>query len=133
MRFCFQDGVKLKVHQVYKVMRIEKFEEIISWQKSQELSFLIYKLFKGNRDFGFKDQIQRATVSIGNNISEGFERKSNNEFKHFLYIAKGSCGEVRSMAQLALRLDYIGKKSFDEIYNYCLEISRLISGFIKTL
>jgi len=114
-------------------MRVEKFEEIISWQKAQELTLFIYKLFKNNRDFNFKDQIQRASVSIGNNIAEGFERKSNNEFKYFLYVAKGSCGEVRSMSQLAIKLGYIEKEDFNKIYQYCIEISKLISGFIKTL
>ncbi len=114
-------------------MKIEKFEDIISWQKAQELSILIYTLFKVNRDFSFRDQIQRAAVSIGNNIAEGFERKSNNEFRHFLYVAKGSCGEVRSMTELALKLGYIDKRNFDKIHEYCIEISKLISGLIKTL
>ena len=62
----------------------------------------IYLLFENSKDYSFKDQIQRATVSIMNNIAEGYERRTNNEFKHFLYIAKGSCGEVRSMLALAL-------------------------------
>lgn len=114
-------------------MKINNFEEIISWQKTGELTFLIYKLFKNNRDFNFKDQIQRAAVSIGNNIAEGFERKGNNEFKHFLFMAKGSCGEVRSMTYLALRLGYVDNSDFDKIQSLCIEISKLISGLIKTL
>ncbi|MBI2064765.1 MAG: four helix bundle protein [Candidatus Yanofskybacteria bacterium] len=114
-------------------MKINSFEEIISWQKSGELTLLIYKLFKSNKDFGFRDQIQRASVSIGNNIAEGFERKSNNEFKHFLFIAKGSCGEVRSMSYLAVKLGYIDDKDFNNIQFLCSEISKLISGLIKTL
>ena len=114
-------------------MRIEKFEDIISWQKSMGLSLLIYNLFKGIKDYSFKDQIQRAVVSITNNIAEGFERKSNNEFKQFLFIAKGSCGEVRSMIYMASSLEYISKKDFDDIYSRTLEISKLISGLVKTL
>ena len=114
-------------------MKITKFEDIISWQKAQEFSIFVYTLFKINRDFSFKDQIQRASISISNNIAEGFERKSNNELKHFFYIAKGSCGEVRSMSYVALELKYIKKQDFDEIINFCLEIARLLSGFIKTL
>ena len=74
-------------------MKINKFEEIISWQKSKELTLKIYKLFKDTNDFGFKNQIQRSAVSIMNNIAEGFERKSNDEFKYFLFVAKGSSAE----------------------------------------
>src|SRR3989344_5363356 len=114
-------------------MKINSFEEIISWQKSQELPVLIYKLFRASKDYSFRDQIQRAVVSIGNNIAEGFERKSNNEFRHFLYIAKGSCGEVRSMIYIALELKYVTKKDFDKIFSLTSEIARLISGLIKIL
>ena len=114
-------------------MKIIKFEDILSWQKSKELGVLVYILFRANKDFGFKDQIQRAVVSIGNNIAEGFERKSNNEFRHFLYIAKGSCGEVRSMIYIALELKYVTQKDFDKIFSLTSEIARLISGLIKIL
>jgi len=76
-------------------MRIERFEDIIAWQKAKELAVKIYRLFETSKDYSFKDQIQRASVSVMNNIAEGFERKTNNEFKQFLFIAKGSCGEVR--------------------------------------
>ena len=114
-------------------MKIQKFEDIISWQKPRELSLMIYKTFMNNKDFSFRDQIQRAAISIGNNIAEGFERKSNNEFKHFLYIAKGSAGEVRSMSQIALDLNYFSKEDFGRINSLSIEISKLISGFIKTL
>ena len=114
-------------------MKIESFEDIISWKKSKELSLLVYELFRNNRDFSFKDQIQRATISIGNNIAESFERKSNRELKHFLYIAKGSCGEVRSMSYLALGLNYVNEENFEKIYQISVEISKLLSGFIKKL
>ncbi len=75
-------------------MTISKFEDIIAWRKAGQLTTEIYKKFSSNKDFGFRDQIQRASVSIMNNIAEGFERASNKELKYFLYIAKGSCGEV---------------------------------------
>ncbi len=114
-------------------MKIDRFEDIIAWQKSKQLTLTIYKEFKDSRDFGFKDQIQRAAVSVMNNIAEGFERKSNNEFKYFLYIAKGSCGEVRSMLYLAKELNTISKESFDEKYQLAEEISKVLSGLIKTL
>ena len=114
-------------------MKIEKFEDIISWKKSKELTLLVYKLFENNRDFSFVYQIKRASISIGNNIAEGFERKSNKEFMHFLYIAKGSSGEVRSMSIIALELKYVSEDSFKKINELSMEISRLISGLIKTL
>lgn len=88
-------------------MKFDRFEDIIAWQKAKELTIQVYQLFENSKDFGFKDQIQRASVSVMNNIAEGFERKSNNEFKHFLFIAKGSCGEVRSMLYLAKELNKI--------------------------
>jgi len=66
-------------------MIISKFEDIISWQKSKELTLLVYELFKDNRDFSFVDQIRRASVSIMNNIAEGFERKSNKEFIYSIH------------------------------------------------
>lgn len=93
-------------------MTIEKFEDILSWQKSKNLAVFVYKTLDGNKDYGFKDQMQRAAVSISNNIAEGYERKSNKEFKQFLYVAKGSCGEVRSMAYVGLELGYINKIIF---------------------
>lgn len=68
-----------------------------------------------------------------NNIAEGFERRSNNEFKYFLFIAKGSCGEVRSMLLLAKKLEKINNQKATELYNLSEEISKMISGLIKTL
>ncbi len=114
-------------------MRIEKFEEIISWQKGKELTLIVYKVFKSCKDFSFKNQIERASVSIMNNIAEGFERRTNKEFLNFLFIAKGSAGEVRSMLNLGLELNYIKKEDFKEMYNLTIEVSRLLSGLIKTI
>lgn len=114
-------------------MKIERFEDIISWQKGIDLAVLVYSMFNSNRDFDFKSQIQRAVVSISNNIAEGYERRSNKELKQFLYISKGSAGEVRSMTYIALKLNYINQQQFEDLYQRCLEICRLLSGFIKTL
>ncbi len=114
-------------------MTIEKFEDILAWQKAKSLSLLVYTLFKTNKDYAFRDQIQRASVSIMNNIAEGFERKGNKELSHFLFIAKGSCGELRSMFYLALELHYISEKDFQKLYTESMEISKMLSGFIKTL
>ena len=113
--------------------RIEKFEDILTWKKSEKLVLEVYRLFKNSRDFSFRDQIQRASVSIMNNIAEGYERKGNKEFVKFLYISKGSCGEVRSMLYLALDLRYINKEEFESLYKKSIEISRMLSGLIKYL
>jgi four helix bundle protein len=114
-------------------MKIERFEDIIAWQKAEILASSIYSVFSSSKDYGFKDQIQRASISVMNNIAEGFERKTNNDFKHFLFISKGSCGEVRSMLYIAKSLNYITKEQFDKHYPLCLEISKILSGLIKTL
>ena len=114
-------------------MKIEKFEEIISWQKGKELTVVIYRVFKTCKDFSFKNQIERASVSAMNNIAEGFERRTNKELKSFLFISKGSAGEVRSMLNLGLELKYITKEDFEKMYILTIEISRLLSGLIKTL
>jgi four helix bundle protein len=114
-------------------MKITKFEELICWQRGQELVLFLYLIFKNNRDYGFKDQILRASVSIMNNIAEGFERYSNKELKNFLFISKGSCGEVRSMLYIALSLKYINSSEYKKCNDLCLETSKLIGGLIKTL
>jgi four helix bundle protein len=126
---------QLKVHKVHKVerMKIDRFEDIIAWQKAKDLTLRVYSLFTETKDYGFKDQIQRASVSIMNNIAEGFERKSNNEFRQFLFIAKGSCGEVRSMLYLAKELNKISESEFNILFLLSEEISKILSGLIKSL
>lgn len=114
-------------------MKFDKFEDMLVWQKSKDLSKKIYKEFENAKDWGFKDQIQRAAVSIMNNIAEGFERKSHQEFKHFLFIAKGSCGETRSMLHLAFDLGKIDFEQGKNLIKQCEEISRMLSGLAKTL
>ena len=114
-------------------MVIKRFEDILAWQKAGKLILDIYQAFHNCRDYNFINQIQRAAVSIMNNIAEGFERRTNKDFKNFLFISKGSCGEVRSMLYLAVKLNYISEKEFNDLRRTSLEVSRLISGFIKTL
>ncbi|MBP8041446.1 MAG: four helix bundle protein [Bacteroidales bacterium] len=114
-------------------MRIERFEDIISWQKAKKMAIMVYETFERSKDYAFRDQIQRASVSIMNNIAEGFERKTNNEFRQFLYIAKGSCGEVRSMLILSKDLNKLKNDDFEKLYMLSVEISKLLSGLIKTL
>ena len=114
-------------------MKFERFEDILVWQKARVLVNKIYAVTAYSRDRGFNDQIQRASVSVMNNIAEGYERRSNNEFRNFLYISKGSCGEVRSMLYIASDLNIITKPQYDELNYLCIEVSRMLSGLIKTL
>jgi len=115
------------------MVSIKRFEDIVAWSKSRELTNKMYRTFDGNRDFGFRDQIQRASVSIMNNIAEGYERRSTKDFSRFLVIAKASCGEVRSMLYLAEDLEYISEEKRIELQNLSIEISKLISGFIESI
>lgn len=114
-------------------MKIQKFEDIIAWQRAQDHAILIYKTFKNLNDSNFKRQICSAVVSISNNIAEGYNRQSNKEFGRFLYIALGSASEVKSMTYLAFRLEYISEKEKNTILDKCSEVSRLIQGFIRSL
>ncbi|MBK7426926.1 MAG: four helix bundle protein [Saprospiraceae bacterium] len=114
-------------------MAIQKFEDIIAWQKAQELAVNVYATFSKLKDFGFKDQICRAAVSISNNIAEGFDRSSNADFSRFLYIAIASCSEVKSMLHLALKLNYIQTEQKTLLLEQAEEVSKIIRGFIKSI
>ena len=94
--------------------KVERFEDLRIWREARTLVKTIYSDMRGNKDWGFRDQIQRAGVSIMNNIAEGFERSSDLEFARFLDIAKGSAGEVRSLYYAAEDLQYVdGEVSHD--------------------
>jgi four helix bundle protein len=93
-------------------MKIKQFEDIESWKKARELVRQIYSEFSPVRDYGFKDQIQRAAVSVMCNIAEGFDRGSNKEFVQFLVISRGSVCEVKSLSYAALDLGYINSSAF---------------------
>ena len=86
---------------------VKRFEDLIAWQKAQDLSVEVYIQFRSLKNYSFRDQICRPAVSVSNNIAEGFDRSSNQDFVRFLYMAAGSASEVRSMLYLARRLDYI--------------------------
>lgn len=116
--------------------KINTFEEIQAWQKARELTRVIYIVSSKNsfiKDFGLRDQIRRASVSILSNIAEGFERNGSKEFLHFLSIAKGSAGEVRAQLYVALDLDYITKAEFDDLNKLATDTSKMISGFMTYL
>ena len=115
------------------VMKFQKFEDIIAWQKAQDLAVELYDIFHQSKDFAFKDQILRAVVSVSNNIAEGFDRGTDAQFAHFLYVAISSSSEVRSMLHLAGRLGYIDQSQRDNLLEKSAEISRIIRGLIKSL
>src|SRR3989344_944610 len=110
---------------------IEKFEDLVCWQKSRLLVSEIYKNFNQCKDYSLKDQIQRAAVSVMSNIAEGFERGTRQEFLNFLYIAKGSAGEVRSQLYAALDIGYLNIEIFKNLNNLASECSRLVQSFAE--
>ena len=116
--------------------QIERFEEIHSWQKGRELCKLIYSVTREaafGRDYGLRDQIRRAEVSIMSNVAEGFETQNNRTFIRHLYIARGSAAEVRVQAYVALDQGYITREEFDQVYNLSKDIARLLTRFITYL
>jgi len=115
---------------------VKCFEELHVWQEARKLVKEIYKAAKQRgfaRDFGLRDQIQRATTSTMSNIAEGFERGSKKEFIQFLNIAKGSNGEVRSQLYVALDQEYMDEKTFNTLRESSLTLSRRLSHFISYL
>ncbi|NWG27239.1 MAG: four helix bundle protein [Ignavibacteriaceae bacterium] len=117
-------------------MKVKAFEDLQVWQDARVFVKSIYELTSLNnfsKDFGLKDQIQRAAVSIMNNISEGYERDNNREFIKFLGYSKGSAGEVRSMLYVAFDLNYISKDQFRISYDKAVGIITQISNFKKYL
>ncbi len=117
-------------------MKITRFEEIEVWKKARELTRLIYQASADgtfSKDFGLRDQIRRAAVSVMSNIAEGFERDGNKEFIQFLSIAKGSSGEVRAQLYVALDTGLISIEQFKKLHALSEEISRMIGGFIRYL
>ncbi len=110
---------------------IQKFEDLLVWQRSRELVKEIYKTFRSCRDDGFRDQIERAAVSILSNIAEGFERGTRQEFLNYLFIAKGSAGEVRAQLYAALDIGYVNMETFKYLSNLATQCSRLLASFIE--
>jgi four helix bundle protein len=115
---------------------VRDFEELAIFQKARELSKKIYPITQRGEfkyDTRFVQQIRASAGSIMDNIAEGFERTGNKEFLNFLYIAKGSCGEVRSQLIRANDLGYMTKEEYDELYTECRKLSAGIMNFIKEI
>ena len=116
--------------------KIESFEDLLVWQKGMRIVrqvYLITRDGKLSRDFGFRDQLRGAALSIPSNIAEGFERASRKEYLNFLNIAKGSAGEVRSLLRVAVEIGYLEEPLYCELQGMILELSRYLSNQIKSL
>jgi len=115
--------------------QISRFEELEAWKLARELVRRIYSLTKSAmfaKDYGFTDQIRRAAVSVMNNIAEGFDRGTNKELIKFLFIARGSAAEVRSMLYVALDQGFLSEEEFEDCRNLCIRCSQIIWGLIRS-
>ena len=115
---------------------VEHFEELEVWQLARALVGKIYRLAKQGefaKDFGFRNQICRAAVSIVSNIAEGFERRSGNQFQQFLDIANGSAGEVRAQLYIALDLGYLSRDQFHDLLDDTISIGKMLTSLIRYL
>jgi four helix bundle protein len=116
--------------------KIERFEEIKAWQLAKDLVTTVYRSSENGRfaqDYSLRDQIRRAAVSVMSNIAEGFERGSDKDFQRFLYMAKGSAGEVRSHLFVAKELGYLAAEDFSVLRSKAEDVSKSLSGFITYL
>jgi four helix bundle protein len=110
---------------------IQRFEDLIAWQKARVLNASVYRITGDGtfaRDFALRDQIRRASISIMSNIAEGFERGKPSELHQFLRIAKGSCAEVRSQLYAALDAKHLGSEDFAQVMAIAEETGRVIGG-----
>lgn len=116
--------------------KIETFEDLRVWQQGIELVKQIYLMTKEgdlSKDFGLRDQLRRAAVSVPTNVAEGFERHSRKEYVNFLNIAKGSAGEVRSLLRVALEVGYLDKNTYLRLYDLAKGLSRMLASQIQAI
>jgi four helix bundle protein len=114
-------------------MAYQSFEDLEVWQKACRLAVRIYEVLKDSRDYGLKDQMTRAAISIASNIAEGSERNSNAEFIRFLNIAKGSAAELRTQIYIACRISVITEELQKDMASELKSISSMIHGLIKSI
>jgi len=116
--------------------KFSKFEEIQAWQKAHDVTLIVYRISAVgdfSKDYGLRDQIRRAAVSIMANIAEGHGRRTNAEFANFLNLSRGSVAEVQSHLYVALGLGYVDQSDFDELYQQLTEISRMTLSLAQYL
>ena len=115
---------------------IRRFEDLEAWELGRELTNQVYRLTKSGpfaKDYSFTEQIRRAALSVMNNVAEGFDRGTNKDFVKFLFIARGSAAEVRSMLYIALDQGYLSQEEFENCKSLCIRCSQVIWGLIKSL
>ena len=117
-------------------MKITRFEDLECWKEATSLAIEIYRI-SGNgeigKDFGFRDQLRRSAVSIASNIAEGKERETASEFVRFLYIAKGSAGELKTQLYIAEEIGYLDEKEFFKLNQRVEKISGMLGNLIKSI
>ena len=109
------------------------FESLRVWQNARDLVNLVYDIMDDNKNYGFRDQIQRAAVSIMNNIAEGYESGTDAKYANFLHIAKGSCSEVKSMLYVCLDRKYCSEEQFDALKSQAIIISSQLYKLLEYL
>lgn len=117
-------------------MGISRFEDLEVWKLAPELTCDVYKITADgefSKDYGLRDQMRRAAVSIMSNIAEGFERNGNREFKRYLVMAKGSAGELKSQAYIARDIDYLSQEQFEKLFEAIDKVGRKIGSLIKSV
>jgi four helix bundle protein len=116
--------------------KIKQFEDLEIWKEATQIAIEIYLISEKGKlknDFGMKDQIRRAAMSISDNIAEGFEYESNMQFVRFLRYSKGSSGELRNKLYVLQKVDFIDQLFYDNMHRRLIDLSKQISGFIKYL
>jgi four helix bundle protein len=114
------------------VKKTEKFEDLQVWKEGMQLAIKIYTSLVNCDDFGLRNQMQRAAVSIPSNIAEGYERNSNKEFIQYLFISKGSCAELRTQIYLATKIGILNESIGNELLELTKRISAMLMKLIKT-
>ena len=114
-------------------MKIEKFEDLIAWQKAKELTAKLYNACKNCKEYGLKDMVTKAGIVMMNQIAEGFERRSNKEIKIAFLIAKWGTSQMRSMIYMLLELWCITQEEFKEFYDITWHITKMLLAFVKSI
>jgi four helix bundle protein len=114
-------------------MAYQSFEDLEVWQRGCRLTVGVFKAFASCKNFSFRDQIQRSALSVPSNVAEGSERGSTKDFAHFLNIAKGSCGELRTQLYIARKLELVSRPAFDGLVKESKELSAMLEGLRRSM